>query len=203
MILTLGADTIGDATLADVIRACRQRGIGAVCLDVKDVEELQHASEELQRHDIVLSAFRFLSVDHVAPDAAARASAALSCAMLDGVNAPRAWVAAFVATGGTIVNAVELDPRLHNVADQLRTVTGANRMPTHIILRGGGPEAVQFEGRGIGSLMAQLSVAGYRGFVILSPTGRATRQLWKTWLFSRRNWGCGSKTSDPSLVEIQ
>ena len=203
MILTLGPDAIGDAGLGDVIAACVRRGIGAVCLDVQGVNELQHASEELRRHDIMLSAFRFISVDDVAPDAAARASATLQCALLRDANTPHAWVAAFVAAGGTIVDAVELDPQLHNVADQLRSVTATNGLPTHIILRGGGPEAVQFEGRGIGSLMTQLSVAGYRGFLILAPSGRGTRQLWKTWLFSRRNWGCGSKTSDPSLVEIQ
>jgi hypothetical protein len=203
VILTLGPEAIGDAELGDVIAACERRGIGAVCLDVQDVAELQRAGGELRRHGIMLSAFRITSVDDVAPDAAARVSAALRCALLRDANTPRPWVAAFVAAGGTIVDAVELDPRLHNVADQLLAVTATNGLPTHITLRGGGPEAVQFEGRGIGSLMTQLSVAGYRGFLILAPSGRGTRQLWKTWLFSRRNWGCGSKTSDPSLVEIQ
>ena len=203
MILTLGPDAIGDAVLDDVITACQARGIRAVCLDVKDIDELQHASEELSRHGIVLSAFRFTSVDDIAPDAAARASATLASAMLRDVTTPRGWVEAFVAAGGKVADAVELDPQLHNVADQLRSLSAGNGLPSHIILRGGGPEAVQFEGRGIGSLMTQLSVAGYRGYLIIAPSGRAMRQLWKTWLFDRRNWGCGSKTSDLSLVEIQ
>ena len=202
MILALSVDALGDAALGDVIAACQARGIAAVCLVVKDVRALEHASAELRRGDVVLSAFRFTKVDDVEPEAAGHVAAMLGSPMLYDPNAPRAWVDAFVAAGGSVVTPVELDPQIHNVADQLSIATTSG-LPSHIILRGGGPEAVQFEGRGIGLLMTQLSVAGYRGFLIIAPSSRATRQLWKTWLFNRQNWGCGSKTSDFSLVEIQ
>jgi hypothetical protein len=203
VIVALSADALADAPLDDVIAACERRGIRALCLEVTSLDELERSAEQLRSHDIALVAFSIRSVDAVVPGAAAAASNALGSVILPAADVPRAWLDAFVAAGGAVANPVELDPQLHDVADQLRSVIGEGSLPSHILLRGGGPEAVQFEGRGIGSLMAQLSVAGYRGVLILAPSGRAMRQIWKTWLFNRRNWGCGSKASDPSLVEIQ
>lgn len=75
-------------------------------------------------------------------------------------------------------------------------------LPAHITLQGGGPEASLHEGRGIGTLMTRLSLATYPGTLTLAPTARAVLPVWKAWLNHGRSWGCGSKNSDPSLVNI-
>lgn len=72
-----------------------------------------------------------------------------------------------------------------------------------IRMLGGGPEAVMHEGRGVGELMARLALAGYRGAFILAPSGPRYRVAWDKWLGRRGGWGCGSKGSDPSLVQLE
>ena len=71
-----------------------------------------------------------------------------------------------------------------------------------IVLRGAGPEAAQHEGRGIGALMTRLTLAGYAGILTLAPSGPAVLPVWRAWLQHGKNWGCGSKTADPSLVQL-
>jgi hypothetical protein len=73
----------------------------------------------------------------------------------------------------------------------------------HITLRGGGPEAAQFAGRGIGQLMARLALMNYQGVLTLAPSSKAVLPVWHTWLDHGRSWGCGSKTSDPSLFQLK
>ena len=97
---------------------------------------------------------------------------------------------------------LELNPILRNVDDQFCEATKHTGMPSHIILRGGGPEAAQFEGRGIGTLMTRLSISGYQGMLILAPSSSAVLPMWQAWLRQRKSWGCGSKTADPSLVQL-
>ncbi len=72
----------------------------------------------------------------------------------------------------------------------------------HIVLRGGGPEATEQEGRGVGSLMARLAVAGYGGTVALAPSSDRYRVIWDAWLGRRGGWGCGSRLEDRSLVTL-
>ena len=71
-----------------------------------------------------------------------------------------------------------------------------------IVLRGGGPEAAQYEGRGIGALMTRLALGNYRGVLTLAPSSTAVLPVWRAWLQHGRNWGCGSKQQDPSLVQL-
>ncbi len=72
----------------------------------------------------------------------------------------------------------------------------------HVRLRGGGPEATEQEGRGIGSLMARLAVAGYAGTVALAPSSARYRVIWDAWLGRRGGWGCGSRAEDRTLVSL-
>lgn len=72
----------------------------------------------------------------------------------------------------------------------------------HVRLLGGGPEAAQHEGRGIGSLMASLALRGYDGSLALAPSTPRYGVAWDAWLGRGGGWGCGSKTADPSLVRL-
>lgn len=62
---------------------------------------------------------------------------------------------------------------------------------------GGGPEGSLHEGRGIGALMARLTVAGFDGALILAPSDRKYHLLWESWLRRHGGWGCGSRAADP------
>ncbi|HEY0304352.1 MAG TPA: hypothetical protein VGC44_05230, partial [Longimicrobiales bacterium] len=107
MIVALGVDAIANAPLADVIAACQRRGIGAVCLTVTDVVELEQSGAELQRCGIALAAFRFSSIHDIAPARAARSAAALGATMLADTIAEEAWLNGFVAAGGRVAATVE------------------------------------------------------------------------------------------------
>ncbi len=72
----------------------------------------------------------------------------------------------------------------------------------HVRLRGGGPEAAGQEGRGIGPLMARLTLAAYDGTLALAPSTPRYRFAWGAWLGRHGGWGCGSKRADASLVTL-
>lgn len=101
-----------------------------------------------------------------------------------------------------VTNAVVLDASAGNVADAARAFFRRQPGLRHLTLRGGGPEAAQFEGRGIGTLMAQLALMQFNGVLALAPSSNAVLPVWRTWLRQGRNWGCGSKTSDASLIQM-
>jgi sugar phosphate isomerase/epimerase len=72
----------------------------------------------------------------------------------------------------------------------------------YIRFSGGGPEASLQEGRGIGTLMGRLALAGYTGPIILAPSSTRYRVAWASWLGRRGGWGCGSRAADPELVHL-
>jgi hypothetical protein len=43
----------------------------------------------------------------------------------------------------------------------------------------------------------------YQGVLAIAPSSKAVLPVWQTWLAHRRSWGCGSKTSDPSLFQLK
>src|SRR5690606_6031469 len=67
---------------------------------------------------------------------------------------------------------------------------------------GGGPETSMQEGRGIGTLMGRLALAGYDGPLVLAPSATRYRVAWETSLGRRGGWGCGSKAAAPDLVHL-
>jgi hypothetical protein len=72
----------------------------------------------------------------------------------------------------------------------------------YIRFKGGGPESAQNTGRGIGTLMARLTLASYNGPLVLHPSNPAYHYAWRAWLGKAGGWGCGSKTADTTLVSL-
>ena len=72
----------------------------------------------------------------------------------------------------------------------------------HVQMIGGGPEATLHEGRGVGEVMTRLALTGYDGAVLLAPSAARFRVAWDAWLGRRGGWGCGSKSSDATLVNL-
>lgn len=72
----------------------------------------------------------------------------------------------------------------------------------HIRLLGGGPETATQEGKGIGELMGRLALAGYEGVLVLAPSTTRYRVAWRNWLGRRGGWGCGSRTAEPSPLQL-
>jgi hypothetical protein len=70
----------------------------------------------------------------------------------------------------------------------------------HIRLYGGGPEAIEQEGIGVGRLMSALALSGYNGALALAPSDRRYRYAWGAWLGRRGGWGCGSKAGSDMVV---
>ncbi len=82
-------------------------------------------------------------------------------------------------------------------------IAAAGPLLRHVRLRGGGPEAAQLEGQGVGALMARLTLARYDGTLAISPSTPRYHVAWSAWLGrGRGGWGCGSKESDDSLVTL-
>jgi hypothetical protein len=79
----------------------------------------------------------------------------------------------------------------------------AGPLLAHVRLLGSGPEAVASEGKGIGALMARLALSGYRGSIMLAPTTTETLPIWRIWLGRSSGWGCGSKSADSALVQLE
>ena len=73
---------------------------------------------------------------------------------------------------------------------------------SYVRLHGGGPESVQQTGRGVGSLIARLTLARFAGPLVLTPSTTRYHYIWRAWLGAGKGWGCGSKKSDPSLVAL-
>lgn len=97
----------------------------------------------------------------------------------------------------------DADPTVTELSAPARTVLeGAGARLVHIRLMGGGPEATEQEGRGVGALMAHLALAGYDGTVALAPSSPRYRVIWDAWLGRRGGWGCGSHAEDRSLVSL-
>jgi len=86
--------------------------------------------------------------------------------------------------------------------DVVLVLRAAGRAPAYIRLIGGGPETALHEGRGVGTLMGRLALAGYAGPLILVPSSTRYRVAWSAWLGRRGGWGCGSKEQDRTLVSL-
>lgn len=103
----------------------------------------------------------------------------------------------------SIALAWDADPANGGLERAGEVIAAAGPLLHHIRLRGGGPEAAQGEGLGIGSLIGRLTLARYRGHLAIAPSTPRYRVAWDAWLGRQRGgWGCGSKASDPSLVSL-
>jgi hypothetical protein len=88
------------------------------------------------------------------------------------------------------------------VARAAPVLDAAGPQLSHIRLRGSGPEAAASEGKGIGALMARLTLRGWDGVLLLAPAVSARLPVWRIWLGRGTGWGCGSRTASEDLVRL-
>lgn len=97
----------------------------------------------------------------------------------------------------------EVRPERDDPALLGRVLGAAGADLRYVRLHGGGPEAAQQTGRGVGALMARLALARYARPLVLTPSDPRYHYVWRAWLGRAGGWGCGSKQSDPSLIRLE
>ncbi len=133
----------------------------------------------------------------------ARQAAAATVPVEIVVRGPEAAVEAqaCVAAGYNVVwEAHPSDPDLGTLAVHVLQAAGSRL--AGVRLMGGGPESTLHEGRGFGTLMAQLALAGFGGTLVVAPSDPKYHVLWDSWIGRRNAWGCGSAGSDSDTVAI-
>jgi hypothetical protein len=110
------------------------------------------------------------------------------------------WHAAVAAAG--LDFAWEVDAACGDVSEDADLMLRQEPALRYIRLVGGGPESTMQEGRGIGTLMGRLALAGYDGPLVLAPSSTRYRVAWETWLGRRGGWGCGGRSSAAELVRL-
>jgi hypothetical protein len=96
----------------------------------------------------------------------------------------------------------EARPSSDDLADVRALLDAVGNRLRHVVLYGGGPEAAQQTGQGVGALMGRLALARYAGALVLAPSTPSYHRVWHAWLGRAGGWGCGSKVSDVSLVTL-
>lgn len=230
MRLGLSSAAAPDADLGELIAACGARGLGALELRAGDGHGLEAIgndaiAERLANAGVAIVAFRTESSDNAFQ--LARLSAELDVAIVTaddcgieeriertrriieqggralvcGRGPASGWHPAVTASG--LDFAWEIDAHGADLAaDADRVLGGTTAALRYIRFIGGGPESTLHEGRGIGTLMGRLALAGYDGPLILAPSSPRYRVAWATWLGRRGGWGCGSKVADTTLVTL-
>lgn len=205
---------------ADAVRRAAAVGIGIAAYRIVVVPERDDATPSLWALGSALDAPILVPVqdDDRRVDAAARRAARTVTELeSQGVDAmpvlpagPTALRAASLLAselapgdGGPRRIAWDADPAAGDVARTGSALLAFPDVRLELIgLRGGGPEAAEQEGRGVGSLMARLAMDGFAGTVSLSPSSERYRVIWDAWLRRRRGWGCGSTSEDRTLVTL-
>ena len=210
MTLALSSEAAPGASLGELANACARRGVSAlhlvaghahgITLDMSAAATAA-ARARLVEHDVRVSTLEITDIDGVAPEDAASTCAQLDAALIATSAIPVAWRSAFERGGGKLVQQAELNPIAGNVASAWCELADARIM--HILLRGAGPEAARYEGRGIGTLMAPLSLSAWSGVLTIAPTSAAVLPVWNVWLWRGKSWGCGSKTADSTLLQLR
>lgn len=211
MILALSSAAVPRITLSELLDGCVRRGLQGLHLveghahgvSLESSESaLVQALAQCEEHNVILSSLHAASRRAVTPDRAAAVTQTLRAPLVFRLDEPpNDWTDAFQRAGGLHSAGITLNAANENVMDAARAWPDAE-LPGHITLLGAGPESARYEGRGIGSLMAKLSLSAYQGVLVLAPTDRSVLPVWNAWLAHGRSWGCGSHKSDPSLVTI-
>ena len=89
----------------------------------------------------------------------------------------------------------DFTPGSTDPADLHALLGAAGARLAHVRLFGGGPETVGQAGGGIGTLLAGLAVAAFRGALVVTPTSPRFRVAWGTWLGRRAGSGCSGKAT--------
>lgn len=226
MRLGLTSAAAPDATLEELLDACRRRGLAALELRDGDAHGvapggaalLRSVSERAAAAGIAIAGYRTaggagdaelaeLSRSLGAPVLLDGHGAAVRAARVVALGARAALVVGDAAGEGgrKLPDGVEAAWDANPAAGRLgeRAAVLLERLGprlTVIRLAGGGPEALGQAGQGIGELMGRLALAGYGGAVVLAPTSSRYRVAWQTWLGHGGGWGCGSKATPLPLV---
>lgn len=188
------------------------RGIGIAAFRSRGLWEA--AAPETVRLAVGLDAPVIVALDPAEDDAtaviyAARRYALIGATLLVEHGSRLAEVEALLrlrteVPDGSLGLAWEADPtggELDGAAPGI--IAAAGPLLHHVRLRGGGPEAAQHEGMGIGALMGRLTLGHFAGTLAIAPSTPRYRYAWSAWLGrGRGGWGCGSKQSDDSLVSL-
>ena len=99
--------------------------------------------------------------------------------------------------------ALDVIPGETTSGDVGRATDAAGDRLTHVRLFGGGPEAADQDGTGVGGLMSELARRRFRGALVLTPSHRRYRVAWRTWLGRRGGWGCGGAHTELPVVTLE
>lgn len=222
--LALSSEAVPRFSLDQLAQACRGRGLDGVELVVTGsvAADVLVARSALAR----VVALRAPRLDPSIATELARASRVLGApvsVVCDAVEQLEDVVALFEAAGAHLLLAhgSDLDAALSTLAIvrssgskalglawELEPSTaslesaGAVLLATHehlglVRLHGGGPEQRLQDGRGVGPILGELALAGYKGPIVLCPStgGEAIVQLWERWATSHGGAGCGHAVS--------
>ena len=110
-----------------------------------------------------------------------------------------------VASLGCIAagTAWEVRPGLDDPAAAARLLDRRAAHLRYVRLHGGGPEAAEQGGHGVGSLMSRLALQRFVGPLVLAPSTPRYHYAWSAWLGRAGGWGCGSKVGSQSIHMLQ
>lgn len=94
----------------------------------------------------------------------------------------------------------EIMPTTDDLNESSAIVLATRELLGLVRLHGGGPEQRNQDGRGVGSLTADLALSGFVGPIILCPSNPETVGRWTAWLGSRGSSGCGHAVSVKTIV---
>lgn len=131
----------------------------------------------------------------------ARANDTPVAVVVGGANADSEAQAVRNAGFDIVWQAHPVEVSLAEMSEKVMQASGDSLLGVQLC--GGGPEGTLHEGRGIGTVMARLAIAGFSGSLTLTPSDRKYHVLWDTWSGRRGGWGCGSKASAAPVEQLQ
>ena len=208
MKLSLSSATAPGLGLEALLDACVRRGLAGLELveghahgvGITDSEARLHAARRCAEDaGVSLVAFRLASAANVDVSGARRIAAVLEVP----VFRPCRGLARAVASNASGAMCWQAEPALGDLTPLIgSTLRSAGDHLTCARLCGAGPESAQWSGRGIGSLMVALTMAGFAGSLIMAPSAPGMLPVWRTWLGRSRGTGCGSRHADSDLVQL-
>lgn len=227
MRLSLSSAAAPDASLAELLAASVRRGFGALELDLVHSHgvnlesahaDLDAARSQFQYAGIEICGISGLSLERSDVCTAVDIAADLEAPLIlreDLLSEAAGGRAELLTRHRTDVEQVQdlvekydlglawdFRPEEDDPGAVPEVIAAAGSRLKYVRLYGGGPEAARQEGHGVGAFMARLTLARYGGPLVLTPSTTKYHYAWGAWLGRAGGWGCGSKTSDPSLVTL-
>lgn len=190
-------------------------------------EEISRVGRELVSRGVRLTALHLADDDLWDAREAARLSAGLGTPIVArGIGAGAA--VAIATLGGRILLAHGTDPDEARAAAEMAESLGSASAgtawevrpgddapdaiasvldalpggPAYVRLHGGGPEAAEQGGRGVGALLSRLALLRFAGPLVITPSTPRYHYVWRAWLGRAGGWGCGSKVGSDSIHSL-